>query len=76
MRRERPAAQRLWTPVFGALLGCYAAFTLLDAFVLPHDLVPLVTSSPATEPGGAGVWQTSGGVLMQVPPLRVRANMV
>lgn len=47
---------RLWPVLYGALLTAYAIFTLLDAFVIPRDLV-----SPEELGGDAAVTQEPPG---------------
>ncbi len=48
-----------WTPIYSLLLVAYTVFTLLDAFVIPHDMVKL----SALEEGGevsAATGETDG----------------
>lgn len=41
--KKKGKQKNLWPPVFAVLLTGYAVFTLLDAFVLPRDLVVMDT---------------------------------
>ncbi len=40
--------KNLWPPIFAALLVCYTAFTLLDTFVMPSDVVAVEDTTKAT----------------------------
>lgn len=43
--------RNLWPAIYGVLLTAYAIFTLLDAFVIPRDLVPVeeATGNPPAQ---------------------------
>ena len=48
-KRDRKRYPYLWAVLYGILLTAYAVFTLLDAFVLPRDMVYLEDISDASE---------------------------
>lgn len=53
MREKKAEGKRLhlWAAIYGVFLTGYAVFTLLDAFVLPRDMVYLedVTDEPSSK---------------------------
>ncbi|MCD8082700.1 MAG: hypothetical protein LUE86_04005, partial [Clostridiales bacterium] len=64
MNGDRENRKNRWPVIFGVILTVYAAFTLLDAFVFPRDVVSVneLAQGEEAREGGAAQEEASAEV--------------